>query len=273
MMNYVTYRAMFEGFHAYLWSKNSGRLLWMTHPAWPSNHWQIYSSDFDTHASYYGLKKACESIHAQMNLPDHQLAVINTSLDPKLRLKLRTRVYSLDSKVLFEREDRLDAAANAVTNVSRLDLEALGNDLVFVKLELFDANDALLSQNFYWEGTSEAALRKLNELPQGSLSAATSVTRQGAEVRIRVTLENTGSGAVLNTKLTLLNSRGERILPAYYEENYVSLLPGERRQISITYPASASGDTPHIGLRAWNLPTQTLRVSAPSAAGVAGQRE
>ncbi len=69
MMNYVTYRAVFEGFQAQLWTRNSGRLLWMTHPAWPSNTWQIYSSDYDTQASYYGVKSACEPLHAQMNLP------------------------------------------------------------------------------------------------------------------------------------------------------------------------------------------------------------
>ena len=54
MMNYVDYRAIFEGFAAHLWTQNSGRLIWMTHPAWPSNHWQMYSSDYDTQASYYG---------------------------------------------------------------------------------------------------------------------------------------------------------------------------------------------------------------------------
>ena len=73
MMNYETYRAMFEGLQAHLWTKNSGRLLWMTHPAWPSNHWQIYSSDYDTHAAYYGVKKASEPVHVQMNLPDYSV--------------------------------------------------------------------------------------------------------------------------------------------------------------------------------------------------------
>jgi len=68
MMNWSNYRAVFEGFLAHLWTQNSGRLLWMTHPAWPSNHWQIYSADYDTQASYYGVKKANEPLHVQMNL-------------------------------------------------------------------------------------------------------------------------------------------------------------------------------------------------------------
>ena len=60
MMNYVDYRAIFEGFNAHLWAPNGGRLLWMTQPAWPSTLWGILSSDYDTQASYYGTKKACE---------------------------------------------------------------------------------------------------------------------------------------------------------------------------------------------------------------------
>src|SRR5690606_8266389 len=67
LLNYETHRAMFEGLNAHLWSKNSGRLLWMSHPAWPSLMWQIYSHDYDTHASYYGAKKAAAPLHVQMN--------------------------------------------------------------------------------------------------------------------------------------------------------------------------------------------------------------
>ncbi len=69
MMNLETHKAMYEGFLGHLWTKNSGRLLWMTHPAWPSNTWQIYSWDYDTHAAYYGAKKAAEPLHVQLNLP------------------------------------------------------------------------------------------------------------------------------------------------------------------------------------------------------------
>ncbi len=41
MLNYESHRAIFEGLNAGLWRTNSGRVLWMTQPAWPSNMWQI----------------------------------------------------------------------------------------------------------------------------------------------------------------------------------------------------------------------------------------
>src|SRR6185437_10075119 len=132
------YRALFEGFNAHLWTKNSGRLLWMTHPSWPSNAWQIYSSDYDTHAAYYGVKKACEAVHAQMNLPDFRLAVINTTREARANLTLRTRVVSLENRVLKERSDKLTATANATTSLAALDLQPLleKERLVLVTLTL-----------------------------------------------------------------------------------------------------------------------------------------
>ncbi|MEG8055009.1 glycoside hydrolase family 2 TIM barrel-domain containing protein [Sphingomonas aerolata] len=50
---------------------------WMTQPAWPSSAWQIFSSDYDTHAAFYGTKKASEPVHVQMNLPDHKVVLVN----------------------------------------------------------------------------------------------------------------------------------------------------------------------------------------------------
>jgi hypothetical protein len=51
---------------------------------------------------------------------------------------------------------------------------------------------------------------------------------------------------------------GERILPAYYSENYFSLLPGEERAVSVEFPAGQA--KPTIGLRGWNIAEETVEV-------------
>ncbi|HEX8894822.1 MAG TPA: glycoside hydrolase family 2 TIM barrel-domain containing protein, partial [Terriglobales bacterium] len=80
MLQYTEHRAIFEGMNAHLWAPNSGRMLWMTQPAWPSTMWQILSSDYDTQASFYGVKKACEPVHVQLDLSDYSVAVVNTTM-------------------------------------------------------------------------------------------------------------------------------------------------------------------------------------------------
>ncbi len=253
MMNYVSYRAMFEGFQAHLWTKNSGRLLWMTHPSWPSNSWQIYSSDYDTAAAYYGVKKACEPLHAQLNLPDFTLAVTNISRAARPHLQLRTRLISLDNRPLAERIDSLGVAANSVATLAKLDLEpALAREgLVLVKLTLSDSSGATLSDNLYWQGRDAASLRRLGELQPQPIGMAAHARTDGADTRVEVVLLNRGRAPALGVKITMLDEHGARVLPVYYDDNYVALLPGESRRLEVLCPAGPARCA-QVALRGWN---------------------
>jgi hypothetical protein len=72
--------------------------------------------------------------------------------------------------------------------------------------------------------------------------------------------------ASLADKLTLLNaSDGSRILPAYYSDNYVSLLPGESREIEIVYPGASAKGAATVAVRGWNLAKQNVSVAATGA--------
>jgi hypothetical protein len=261
LMDYVSYRAIFEGFAAHMWTGNSGRLLWMTHPAWPSNTWQIYSSDYDTAAAYYAVKKACEPLHAQLDLPDYRLAVVNTTRIARSGLTLRTRVLSLDNRTLAERVDRVDSAANSVTHVATpLDLPALleREKMVIVKLALEDPSGATVSDNVYWQAVDAAAHRRLNSLPPQSVAIRAQAHRAESGL-IDITLENQGSAPVLNAKVTVLDAKGDRVLPAYYSDNYIALMPGEIRNIEVRCPPGGR-QCERVALRGWDADSRNVAI-------------
>ncbi len=167
MLNYVEHRAIFEGFNAHLWSPNSGRLLWMTQPAWPSSSWQILSSDYDTQASFYGVKKACEPVHVQLDLSNYEVDVINTTVACDARCS-RSAPGCIRWKInfCFENTQKLQVGANALTPGFKLELAPfLSTGMVFVKLALSDATGKAISDNLYWLGGGEAPYRPLNRLP------------------------------------------------------------------------------------------------------------
>ncbi|WP_375271200.1 LamG-like jellyroll fold domain-containing protein [Sphingomonas sp.] len=260
MMNLETHKAMYEGYQGHLWTKNSGRLLWMTHPAWPSNAWQIYSWDYDTHAAYYGAKKAVEPLHVQLNLPCNELVVLNTTRDDARGLTARVRVVGLDNRELFARDTKLDALANRATPLAAVPLTELfaQTPMVLVKLSLLGSDGRSVSENFYWRGRDEAAYRALNTLAPVALTArATAAQVEGADRVVRVTLSNDTAVPALNAKLTLVDAAGKRILPAFYDDNYVLLLPGERRDIAIRYPAHVAVQ-PSVTLAGWNVTAATI---------------
>ena len=100
MLDYIDHRAIFEGMNAHLWSPNSGRMLWMTQPAWPSNTWQILNADYDTQSSFYAVKKACEPLHIQLDLSNYNVALVNTTNDPQAS-------YAARCQCVFAREQAL----------------------------------------------------------------------------------------------------------------------------------------------------------------------
>ncbi len=140
----------------------------------------------------------------------------------------------------------------------KLDLAPLmGTNVVLVKLELHSATGQLLSDNLYWLGATGKSYRQLNHLPAATLAATATMAAAG---KIRVQLQNKGAAVALQNKLTLVNADGTRILPAYYTDNYVSLLPGETQEVEIEYPASAAKGAPQVKLRGWSLAETTVAV-------------
>jgi hypothetical protein len=134
---------------------------------------------------------------------------------------------------------------------------------VLVKLELRNSAGQMVSDNLYWLGATSATYRQLTRLPAAALSTSATWMRSGDTGHVHVKLENKGTAVALSNKLTLVNAAdGTRILPAYYSDNYVSLLPGETREVEIEYPASAAKGEPQVKLRGWSLAPTTVPITA-----------
>jgi beta-galactosidase/beta-glucuronidase len=262
MLNYEAYRAIFEGFNAGLFTRNTGRLLWMTHAAWPSTTWQIYSHDYDTHAAFFGAKKGSEPVHVQVNLPDRRVAVVNSLGAPIAKGRVSVRNFALDGALLNERSAVVSAAAYGVTDAGEAVPDALFAQapVVLSKLELFDHDGRLLSENLYWLAREPSAYRAMDGMPPVSLEMTAQAVANADEHEVAVTLTNASGQPALMAKLSLLDIAGARVLPAYWSDNYVSLLPGETRTITIRAPKTAPAPV-SIGMRGWNVVESEVQVA------------
>ena len=262
LLNYVSHRAMFEGYNAHLWNPNSGRLMWMTHPAWPSMVWQMYSSDYNAHAAFYAIKKACEPVHVQLNLPGMEAAVINNTTRPLENLRLRARVLSPAGVEIFSREEKLYAQAN--TPVESFKIEIPGRaaySLVFIKLELRGEAGQMLSENFYWHAARKSDYRKLNDMTAVAVDATATREDEGKSVLVHVDLTNGRAGIALATQVTLRDARTNApALPAYQSDNFISLLPGERRRVTIEAPTTTATREMRVALTGWNVRASAVPV-------------
>jgi hypothetical protein len=262
MMNYVDYRAIFEGFNQHLWAPNGGRLLWMTQPAWPSMLWGIISSDYDTQASYYATRKACEPLHVQMDLSNGDVAVVNTTRVPLLNAAVSMDVFSLGGKLLQHIEHTAQTQSDGVAVISRLDLAPLMDDgAVLVRLELRDSSGKLLSRNVYWRAAEEAGYRSLNTMAEADVSATAHLLAgrdQAGDRTVQIRLKNQGTTPSLETKFVLEDSHGKELLPVYFSDNYISLMPGEEQMVTVEVRASLVHDSLRLLMRGWNQKQTTL---------------
>ena len=260
MLQYVSYRAILEGFNAGLWKTNSARMFWMTQPAWPSSAWQIFSSDYDTHAAFYGTKKAAEPVHVQMNLPDYKVIVVNNGRNALAGATVHARVTTLDNKLVAERTAPIAAGAGLTVDAFTLDLgPALDKGVLLVALDVTDASGKMLSRNVYWQGRNEASYRAMDAMPQVKLAAKAASWTEGTDRVTSVDLNNPSGTAAMATKLTLFGANGAQVLPALFTDNYVSLMPGENRRIEVHYPAQAAKGMVSVKLRGWNVVPATVK--------------
>jgi hypothetical protein len=255
LMNYEAHRAIFEGMNAGLWVENSGRMLWMTQPAWPSTMWQILSHDYDTHASFFGTKHASEAVHAQMNLPDYTLSVINNPTQPVENATLAWEAWSVDGVRVGGGSNPVSVAGVAISAPRDVGLKGLlaEHGVLVVKLALKDGAGKPVSENVYWPSTTPEGQQGLNRLAGAKVEVRAARSADGMDI----TLTNASKVPVLNAKLTLHTAAGERVLPVYWADNYVALMPGERRTVHAEFKATGPLQ---VALRAWNSAAQAIAV-------------
>jgi hypothetical protein len=257
LANYEAFRAMYEGRQAKLFKPCTGVITWMRNPAQPSFVWQLYHHDLEPNASLFAVKKACEPVHIQLNESKWDVEVINNLPAPLEHARASLTIYNLDGSTAYQHEFAVEAPPSAETGLGAVAWPAHLSAVHFIKLELHDAAGKLLSDNFYWRALPQQPddLQALEGLPMVTLEANVARHDEDGKCLLEVTLRNASSQIALMAHLQLRRKNsGQRVLPVYYSDNYVSLVPGETRTISIeAAEADLKGQTPLIVMDGWNI--------------------
>lgn len=255
LFSYYYYRLFFETWSSRLWQTNSGILLWMSHPAWPSVQFQTYSWDFETLGAFYGSRKACEDIHIMKACTDGRIMVVNYTREPLNGASVRLSRLGLDGRPVEKPlVKRLDIAPEAVTQVTELDL-APDSRCTLLRLELLSGGRTVSVNDYFIPG--EKSLRDLNDLPEGGLAASkVSVKSEGGKHCVTFRLRNTSDSVLVAVKLNARDSAtGEAILPAYISDGYFNLLPGESRTLTAEFSHDGRWN---ISAEAYNMNRKTI---------------
>jgi hypothetical protein len=257
LANYEAYRSMYEGRNAQMFHPTTGIITWMSHPAQPSFVWQLYHYDLEPNASLFAVMHASESVHIQLNEATGEVQVINNLPEPLTNAKAHLAIYNLDGKLAAEHEWPVTAAPSLATTLSPFELPKDISPVHFIQLDLKNGDGKPVSSNFYWQGNPGAPddLTELNKLPEVTLTAevASKESPDGKRL-LTVIVHNPTASVALMAHLQLRRASGERVLPAYYSDNYISLLPNESRTVTIEADAKAfHGEKALIVFDGWNV--------------------
>ncbi|MFL5830385.1 MAG: glycosyl hydrolase 2 galactose-binding domain-containing protein [Solirubrobacteraceae bacterium] len=302
--NYETQRAQFE---AYLdhstrtQAPSTGIVYWQLNKGWPTLLWDLYNHDFDQAGSYFGAKKANESVHALYAYDTGTVDLDNISGRTQRGLSVQAKVYDTSGNLL----DNHSAGGIALgdqgvrTGVLHPSVPATTTPpatakTYFVELVL-KQNGREIDRNVYWFSTQQdvvdwtktigmpqatmtqfADLRQLDSLAPGQVHVTAHTRAQPgpnrADTTTDVTITNTSSTKAVAFFLRADVRRGSaagvpspgdnQVLPIFWNDDDVTLWPGESETLHASYRRAAlGGASPVVSVSGWNV--APVNVAAP----------
>jgi exo-1,4-beta-D-glucosaminidase len=272
LQTYEGIRAMYEAYSRNKYT-STGVIQWMLNNAWPSMIWHLYDYYLRPGGGYFGAKKAMEALHPVYGYDDRSVWLVSSKYEDAKGLKLTAQVLNLDMSERFSKEVALDAVADSTNKILALpEIDGL-SPTYFLVLRLQDSLGKVVGSNLYWLSSkpetldweksnwyttptsSYADYTALSQLPKVKLKVADRTERKGEEAITHVTMENPSKSLAFFVRLKVDKGKGgDEILPVFWQDNYISLLPGEKREVTATYRAQElGGSQPAVEVSGWNV--------------------
>jgi exo-1,4-beta-D-glucosaminidase len=237
------YRAMYEAANHRMWDITSGVMLWKLNDCSTSVSWQMYDWYLNPNAGYYFAKKACEPLHIQLNADDHKISVINRYHRNFSNIKYAAKVYDSDMNIKWKEEKTINVGEDRYIEISAIPKLKDITNVFFVKLELLNEEGNLLSSNFYWQSVKTPAdMAELANSEKMKPEIKYNIEKSGLEYTVKVKIKNkTKKLSFFNRLSVIRNDTATEILPSFWEDNFITLFPGEERSVDVKFAKDDAG--------------------------------
>jgi hypothetical protein len=201
--------------------------------------------------------------------------VVNYNAGNVRGLSAHAELLDMSGARKWEKAATLDSNEDSIESPIKIEFPSDLTPVHFIRLTLTRGNEPV-SDNFYLRGLEETPapasagpggpggqaggtlgynLKAIRSLPKVKVEAATKIARQGSRWSISTELRNTSAQPALMVRVKAVREKsGDRILPAIYSDNYVALMPGERRTIRTELEdADTRGERPRIVVEGFNV--------------------
>ena len=264
LAHYEATRAQFESYAALGWAGHKMTIYWMLNSHWPSFFGNVFDYYLRPGGAYYGAKAGLRPLSAVFDsyaTGDHSQAsvtLVNQRPDAVAGARVRVRVYDLNGRVRDDRTSApLDVPPGGAAAAVVLPREARDSRVFFVRCEVLDTAGKVVDENVYWQSQrnddvgnpnadfafelrqeSWADMTPLNSMPKAALDvSATRTTGADGNAAVTIHLRNPGRQVAFFERAEVTSTRdGDEILPMEYDDNYVTVFPGETVDVRASMP-------------------------------------
>ena len=251
----------------------SGLLFWYHNCSMPQVASRMWDWSLEPTASLYHTANSLEPLHAQFDYLKNTVSVVNDYYHEFKNYKVIAQVYDINSKKVFEESAVVNLPSDGVVN-DALTIRFPENisQVHFIKLILKDENGKDVSSNFYWRsndkyegsktltGPAASGFEDLSKLKQAKVKLTYKVREDDNNYFVDITLRNTSGQIAFFNQLQFLNSKMSPIRPSFYTDNFFSLMPGEKKTVTIETAKGKLKDGAVLALKGWNINKQEYKL-------------
>jgi len=215
----------------------------------------MYDYYLDPNAGLYGLRHGSEPVHIMLNPVSAMIMVVNNTFSKIRNLMVDVRSWDASghhSQYYQQLVDLEPSMVKLCDDIDRAIREARSGNGLFLSMKLVNEAHQTVSENLYWLPDTLGRYPIIEHLPRTTVQATARSEDSGA---IRVDLVNKAEGPLaFFIRISLVDPDSKlRLLPVYYSDNYISLIPGTTKTITIECSAGVASENTLVHLEGWNV--------------------
>ena len=271
MFGSLAYKALWEAWNAQRFEYgerfSSGVLFWYHNSPNRQTCARMWDWSLEPTAALYASQSAHEPLHIQYDFLKNTVGVNNELPKAFANCTATIRILNLDMKEACRKSLKVDVPADRfVKDIIKVELPTDLSPVYFIKLTLADAAGKIVSENFYWSsnkpykpgrtltGPLFEGMSPLEKLPKAELKTAVTQRSSNSRNFYQISMSNPSSTVAFMIWLRLQDAAtGKPIRPAFYDDNFFSLLPGEYRTVNVEYSGEIDPKQTRIVVDGWNI--------------------
>lgn len=270
--NLEAMRAMFEAF-AINREKTTGLIQWMYNSAWPKLIWQLWDYNLVPNGAFYGARIGARNKNIAYNYGDNSVYIVNLTQKELKSHSASVRIFNSDGKLAAEENLEAGVRPDASKKILTLPEPERFGEIFFLDLRLSNEEGKEIARNFYWLSRKEdvpdfpatewfytplkeyADFTSLDKIEKVKIESGVIFKDEGEFIEVKAELRNNSPKIAFLIELAVTGEKsGKTIVPVFWDDNYISLLPGETRIVKGKFPVKAlgEGDKPAFRTRGWN---------------------